>query len=379
MSDVLAKPVRHFRSSPSRGSVELRVEEDGGDYGAGIIRNVSVITRGEALGHDGWVDRQFVSDVASAINATETGIKARFTHPGLSADGLGTQVGKLKSARFAQDQTFADLHIIPSAHNTPDGNLAEYVSQLATDAPEDFGLSIVFDTDLDAQAAFVREHTFNGRFVSPDENNKNNLDHFRLASLRAGDVVDEPAANPGGMFYRGQEIAADAEHILDYALGLTDARPELQSLSADPDRIAGFVQRYLTRHGLSLRKAGDPVSDTPKKEAEAVETQPTREQLAAEFRQELKRFTDAFGAENGAQWFDEGISYADAQGRYIEKLNQQIAARDAKIDELQETLSSINRGDDEGHDFSTGDNKPARKKTLADRIRINGRTRGEND
>jgi len=123
------------------------------------------------------------------------------------------------------------------------------------------------------------------------------------------------------------------------------------------------------------------VTDTTKPDEQVVaDPQPTREELAKEFRQELKRFTEAFGAENGTEWFNEGVSYADAQGRYIEKLNQQISARDAKIDELSETLSSLNRGEDEPADFSdgTGSKKRTNNRNMSSKIRIAGKRYEEN-
>ena len=45
--------------------------KDGGKYGVGMIENVSVITRGEALGHDAWIDEPFLKQVAEAINKSD--------------------------------------------------------------------------------------------------------------------------------------------------------------------------------------------------------------------------------------------------------------------------------------------------------------------
>ena len=164
-----------------------------------------MITRGEALGHDLWIDASFLEDVRDEINAG--GIKARFTHPGLSSDGIGTKLGRFYDAEIIGDQVYADLHFQEAATKTPDGDLADYVMTLAEETPEDFGLSIVFEHDVQDMERLTDENTVNGRFISPDEDNKNNYEHARLAALRAADVVDTPAANPDGLFQRGQDFA----------------------------------------------------------------------------------------------------------------------------------------------------------------------------
>ena len=127
---------KYFRSGTSNGAE--RVDRSGGEYGFGVIYGTSVITRGEALGHDVWIDAEFLDDTAGAINATNDGLKARFTHPGLSSDGVGTKLGKFKNASVIGDSVIADLHFQEAATKTPDGDLADYVMTLAEETPEDF-------------------------------------------------------------------------------------------------------------------------------------------------------------------------------------------------------------------------------------------------
>ena len=89
MTGIPEIPLKHFRASVSRTS-GAAISDDGGKYGHGYITGLSVITRGEASGHDMWIDADFLSDVTAAGNAANDGMKARFTHPGQSSDGLGT-------------------------------------------------------------------------------------------------------------------------------------------------------------------------------------------------------------------------------------------------------------------------------------------------
>src|SRR5690606_20526865 len=179
----------------------------------------------------------------------------RFTHPGLSADGLGTFMGRAFAGRLSGDQALADIHFAKSAHNTPDGDLAEYVMNLAEEDPEAFAMSIVFMSDVGAEDKFISQHEDeNGEFKSPDPNNARNLPHVRLADLRAADFVDEPAANPNGLFHRGHEIADEADKLCAYAFGLTSEKPAVTMFDADPDRIASFAKRFLDNHGLTLQE-----------------------------------------------------------------------------------------------------------------------------
>lgn len=245
------------------------VEREGGDFGAGVIYGYSVITEGEALGHSMWIDKEFLNQVATAGNEKPAGLKSRFTHPGLSGDGLGKAIGKSKNFRVKGNQVFADLHFFESAHELPElGDAAGYLMGMAEEAPEDFGTSIVFDPDVKAEREFIAanggkvveddEGTHYGKFQSPDKKNKKNFRHARLASLNASDVVDEPAANPHGMFSAGflpgSELAARAEAVLSFAFGLTDEAPDELAAGPHPERARVFVQGFLERHGLEFKK-----------------------------------------------------------------------------------------------------------------------------
>jgi hypothetical protein len=351
---------KHFRAKVATGNP--RVDREGGMFGKGVIYDVSMITRGEALGHDLWVDREFLEDVASSVNASDRGVKARFTHPGLSSDGVGTKLGKFTNARVVGDQVIADMHLQEAAFNTPEGDLGSYVLSLAEDTPEDFGLSIVFDHDFEMAEELTAENTTKGRFVSPDEANKNNYEHARLSRLYACDVVDSPAANPAGLFKRGQEAAIEADNLLSYALGLSGSKPSCLSFGVDGDRAKQFLARFLERHNLTLVKGGDPVSDV-----ESGAPAPTREQFAAE----LSRYVEHFGAEFGTEWFMAGISFEDAQGRLIVELKKQLASAKGEVEQAKAALANVKLGEKEGPEFSAPEKSSGKRS--GGRIRISGK------
>lgn len=370
----LSKPTDRVRGPIARGLASGAVDAQGGDQAAGLITQTAVITRGEALGHGVWIDSVMLSQVADAINkAGKSGIKARFTHPGLSSDGLGSYLGRFKNAKIDGDIVRADLHFSKSAHNTPDGNLAEYVMSLAESDPQAFGNSIVFRHDRTAEDAFHNEHhkeveetDGNGRpvkrlrFRSPDEKNAEHLPHARVKSLRAIDAVDSPAANPSG-FFHATDVAHEAEELVSYALGLSEKKPEVAQFDVDPDRVSSFVKKFLDTHNLELKRKERPMDS-----------------FSAD---DIKKFTAAFGAQ-GPELLLSGKSFEECQLAHLTsqvesltkqiadgetKHNEQLAAITKERDELQSKLSAagVNLGEKDPVSFSTPDDPPAPPKKFS--------------
>ncbi len=363
--DLSTEPTR-FRSTVARGlKAGSKIDPTGGDFGAGFIPDAAVITRGEALGHGLWIDAEFLEQVSMAINLTgDTGAKARFTHPDVSGDGLGKLLAKAKNARVEGDKVIADLHLLQSAHDTPDGDLAGYVLKLAQEAPDAFGESISFGRDRQGEAEFALKHgatvdsdgyVDHGGFQSPDKDNKKNYRHARLAELYAVDTVDEPAANPGGLFNRSI-VPAEADAVLSYALGLSSERPTVTALSVDPERAKGFASRWLERNGLELRAKEPQMSEKP------TETNPT--ETKAGLLADLSRFTTKFGTENGTKWFTEGKTFEQALELHCDALTAQLAAKDTVIADLNKKLEAAKLGHEGAPPTeSNPDAKPGTKPT----------------
>lgn len=355
MTPNLRSKPRFYRTAPTN-SRAVKVDRSGGRFGAGVIRDVSLVTAGEALGHEEWLDATFVEQVAQAAQAAEgSGVKSRFTHPSLSADGLGRFMGRIHDLRVQGDQAIGDIHFAESAHETPDGDLASYVMGLAEEDPEAFAMSIVFEQDQGAMSRFRAQHEDeDGNFTSPDPANTNNFPHARLSELHAADFVDEPAANPGGLFHRGHEIADEADRLCAFALGLSDKKPALSLLDADPERIQAFARRFLDNHDLVLepkkmaddKKASDDnkapeyatkeqfdalsksvqelteAVTNPKQKADEGPEQLSQEQVR---RDEAKRCRELYAlAKNSGlsdwqtkaeEWADKGLSLLEAKGQ----------------------------------------------------------------
>ena len=166
------------------------------------IYGFAAISCGEAAGHGLWIDETFCRQVAEAARAKP--MKSRFGHPGLLRSGEGSLLGEAIEFRCDGGKTRADLKILKAADSGPKGTLGTHVMDLAEEAPHLLGASIVFARDRAAETAFERDHT-DDAFRSPDPANTKNLRHARLAELHAVDVVDDPAANPDGMFSRPRQ------------------------------------------------------------------------------------------------------------------------------------------------------------------------------
>lgn len=306
--DILATAPTLFRSSIARGlTSDDAIDRTGGDYGAGVIRGVAVITRGEALGHGLWVDDHFLGQVEAALKADPGGVRARFTHPGMSGDGLGRKLGRMKFAGRSDGVVRGDLHFSKGSHTTPEGDLASYVMGLAEEDPDLFGASIAFERDYDAEAKVP---------ATEADGNAKGLPPVRLAKLAAVDIVDFPAANPGGLFHVG-DIPAEAEALANYVLGLSDTAPACDSLGGiNAERLRGYFARFMAGRGLRFeKKQATPQQPVAASSKPKVPTPKPWEE-----------YTGALGLDRGIFWFSVGLPLSDATkldgtefGRRIQK------------------------------------------------------------
>lgn len=175
------------------------------DRKTGVVNNVSVITGNrEASGHGMYVDETMVEQVVEKGNSRgELGIKARFDHPNPCARSMGTVIGTFKNFRKEGERAVADLHLLETAKNSPDGDLHNYILDLATERPDLFGTSIVFTSDEDyiPQKEDYKDLSDDDPFLLP---------HARVKELWGADVVDEAAANDG-LFGRPNYLAEQAD------------------------------------------------------------------------------------------------------------------------------------------------------------------------
>ena len=312
------------------------------EMGAGVIHGMSVVTRGEALGHMAWIDSEFLDAVASSAD-----VKSRFTHPGLSSDGLGTVLGRMRGLGKNGDLVRGDLHFVASAHRTPDGDLATYVMDFAEESPDLAGLSIVFERDIGAEQRFAAEHTDEeGYFKSPDEDNIHNYGHFRLAKLVAIDVVDDPAANPDGMFSSGHGTLEAIESGLEYALGLREEAPEAVMLGVDPYRAREFWQGFCDRHALAVtRKEKETNMGDEQIKEKTPDVEAIRREVATEGQARLDALRAAFpdNPDYMLEQFSAGATVEQAKAAYTDVLRTQLAELESLRDEQKAKIERLEK------------------------------------
>lgn len=106
-------------------------------------------------------------------------------------------------------------------------------------------------------------------------------------------------------------------------------------------------------------------TDTPTQlaagEKPAEKPAPVPADPRAEFKATLAKFTEKFGATNGAAWAAEGLSYEEALDKHAAALATQLTAEQGKSAELATKLAAAPRGENEPVSFNTTEKHPAGK------------------
>ena len=213
------------------------------------------------------VDLKTLQQAQELASRFSNGLKARYTHPNMSSDGMGSYLGRWKNLRVEGDKLRGDLHIADAAFTSPQGDLATYVMDLAESDPEAFGVSLA--TQLNGADLQQWERS------SSDD--KPERWPMRFGQIRAGDIVDDPAATRGGLF----SMDADLRHLPAQATALLSTYFGDAPESAVRARINAFLDRYFANQEtptVSTDTAAPEAAEAPAEEIELA----TTEELQAE-------------------------------------------------------------------------------------------------
>ncbi len=232
---------QRFRSLPLRDN-PTRVDRE-----QRVIYGVSAAQAVEALGHGLMLDAKTLQQIVDLGNATKNGVKSRYTHPGLSSDGMGKQLGRMKNFRVEGDKAIGDLHLYESASRTPSGDLAGHVMDLADEDGAAFGMSIV------AEGSRVWTLADGTEVSTDDEDGRpkdamTELPVFRLTALDAVDVVDEPAANRDGLF---SSALWGTNQLAESMFGNFDEL--LAQAGMTPQQAWGYALKYFDARQVDLK------------------------------------------------------------------------------------------------------------------------------
>ncbi len=261
-----------FRSLPLRAMPVLSVDRE-----RHIVYGVSAAQAVEALGHGMVLDGKTITQVVAHGNAARNGVKSRFAHPGLSSDGMGKHLGRLRNFRQEGDKAVADLHIADSAFKSPNGDLGTYIMDMAEDDPDMFGMSMVVKGERFwtlADGTEISAMTDAGERINRPASATTQYPVLRVTQLMAVDAVDEPAANRDGLFAArhlwatnglAQEAFADIDEYLSGA-GVT------------PQKAFQFALAYFTARGVDVKEFTKMQEEEKEQQQEkAVPEQPVTE------------------------------------------------------------------------------------------------------
>jgi hypothetical protein len=193
----------------------------------------------------GEFDRDGLRKIVDLTNGERKGLRSRFTHPGQSADGLGKYLGRAKGAWLDTSgpvwRARADLHISPSSHDTPSGDLGGYVLRLANEDPDALSSSVVIEVDEE-----VRLNKDGTRVKGPNGDPLPPL--WRPTKLWATDVVDTGDAVDGLLSAQHLSTGDLPDAVQRQAWAMLDRLFAGQSEETIRARVGDFLGRYLSRH-----------------------------------------------------------------------------------------------------------------------------------
>ena len=322
-----------YRALPVRGS-SLNVDRENG-----VIRNVSAMQIGEALGHNVNIDMRTLQMLVALDEGK--GNKVRLSHPGMCEDGMARRLGRFTDPRIVDDKVVGNLVFSRAAYDGPNGNMADYVMTLAEEDPESFGLSVVV-----AQQQVALNADGSETIVPRGAEVEGQALYMRPMEWRATDVVDEPAANRDGLFAAIDFQGGGADAIEAFAQ--IDAFIEYNGLTVE--KAQEFTARYFDAR-LNKSPAGENPALTKGDVAMTDKQQITPAELA-----ELsdangdhrKLITDMFAAGNSRQEIETALAEAKTdllleRNKALADANTQLSADLEKVEaERDEAVAKFN-------------------------------------
>lgn len=230
------------------------------DAQTGIIRGVSLITKGPALGHGVMIDSTTLEQVKKAAEQYAGGLKVKLDHSG----GAGDIVGYIDTLRIEGEKLLGDLHLLESSVHRA------YILEIAERIPDTFGLSIAFS--------------------GPSEKSADKLTTLqRCSEIYSVDLVSEPAANPNGFFARKLEQLQSAP----------ESKAKIETMNDEMKKaIEGMIQSAMMSMNDKLAKLEAALPPPVEEKPAAMSAQTEVVQLAANAAAlaAVKEFAKSFGA-----------------------------------------------------------------------------------
>jgi len=188
------------------GFSALGIEDSKIDRESGKMFGVSLISVGEALGHELFVDERSIDTILNAIDGER--LPAYITHQGaLFQDRLTREIGMFTNFRKDGERLLADFEAFDSFRED-DSKQFNRLFEMAEKMPERFGLSIVFSA---SQAWATPDGDV--QLDSKPEDALFDFPSIRVEEVSSADFVDTPAANQKGLFSTNHSKNMEHEEI----------------------------------------------------------------------------------------------------------------------------------------------------------------------
>jgi len=211
------------------------------------LKNVSILTAGEAKGHNLLIDE---TSLQQALAVAQSMGRIKVTN-GHGAQQVMDILGYVENFRIEGSRLLGDLTLLNS-------DKADYVANLAGLMPDQFGLSLTFSG--------VPEDRAGERFA-------------RVTEIYDVSVVTQPAANPAGMFSAFSRLPVDTFSKPQMDTPIVDSKKEELSAPAPVAEIKTETPAPAPVEAPKAELAEAPAAPAPAVETKAAE--PTLGDIAA--------------------------------------------------------------------------------------------------
>lgn len=212
------------------------------------LNNVSILTAGEAKGHNLLIDE---TTLAEALAVAQSMGRIKVTN-GHGAQQVMDILGYVENFRIQGNRLLGDLTLL-------DNDKADYVANLAGIMPDQFGLSLTFSG--------VPRETEGARYASVTE-------------IYDVSVVTTPAANPAGMFSAFSRLPVDTFSKPQMETTIVETKKEELSAPAPAPEIKAETPAVAVTEAPKAELAEAPVAESPAPAVETKAAEPTLGDIA---------------------------------------------------------------------------------------------------
>jgi len=214
------------------------------------LNNVSILTAGEAKGHNLLIDD---TSLQQALAVAQSMGRIKVTN-GHGAQQVMDILGYVENFKIQGNRLLGDLTLL-------DNDKASYVASLANIMPDQFGLSL----------------TFSG----VPEDKEDGYRYARVTEIYDVSVVTTPAANPAGMFSPFSRPTVDTFSKPQMDTPIVETKKEELSAPAPAPEIKAETPSVTATEAPKAELAEAPAAEAPAPAVETKAAEPTMGDIAA--------------------------------------------------------------------------------------------------